>query len=300
MRAIVSMMCSALLAGCAADHPPAADRSGIPTKVTMAGIPFYPQTGFRCGPAAMAQVMASSGMAVAPDQLEGLFPQPLENPRLTLVEAAHRYGRFAYPIAGTAALMGELAAGHPVLVLQNLGIESQPMWHCVVATGYDTERGEMILNAGGEEGKRTSMRLFERLWADSGEWGLVVLKPGDLPATAERDRYLRAAHALEDSGRHWESVLAYDAALARWPAESGALMGLGSSLYLLGDPQGAADAYRAAASLADDPAPALDHLAHVLAELGQRDEAAAAARKAVSLGGPHKASYEKTLEDVTD
>lgn len=300
MRAVMAMVCMGLVAGCAAERPPTVDPSGLPVMVRVDGVPFHPQAGFRCGPAAMAQVMAGAGVPVPPAQLEDLFPQPMADPRFHLVDTAHRYGRFAYPITGTEALMAELAAGHPVLVLQNLGVASEPMWHCVVATGYDRAGGEMLLNAGGEEGKRTSIRLFERLWADSGEWGLVVLKPGDLPATAERDRYLRAARALEESGRHWEAVLAYDGALSRWPAEAQALMGLGSSLHLLGDPQGAADAYRAAASLADDPAPALHRLAQVLAELGRRDEAAAAARQAVSLGGPRKAGHDKTPKDVTD
>ncbi|MEW5728933.1 MAG: PA2778 family cysteine peptidase [Pseudomonadota bacterium] len=301
MRAITAFICTALVAGCAMEPPPpVATGSGLPTTARVAGVPFHPQTGFRCGPAAMAQVMATAGVPVPPEGMADLFARPADDPRPLLTDVAHRYGRLAYPVVGVEAMMGELAAGHPVLILQNLGVRSQPMWHCIVAVGYDRVRGEVLVNSGGEEGKAMSVRLFERLWSDSGQWGLLVLKPGDLPATADHRSYLQAARALEESGRHWEAVLAYDGALARWPAEAEALMGLGSSLHLLGDPQGAADAYRAAAALADDPAPALDRLALVLAELGRRDEAVAAAREAVALGGPRKASHERTLKDVMD
>ncbi len=295
MRAISAIICLALLAGCAAPPPTSAPiGAGLPPAARVAGIPFHPQSGFRCGPAAMAQVMAGAGVPVPPEKLEDLFPRTQNDPRPILVDTAHRYGRFAYPLVGVEAAMAELAAGHPVLVVQNLGVRSRPMWHCIVAVGYD--RDQILVNAGGEEGKAMSRRLFERLWSDSGQWGLVVLKPGDLPATADQRSYLKAARALEDSGRYWESVLAYDGALARWPAETETLMGLGSSLHLLGDPQGAADAYRAAAELADDPAPALGRLAQILSELGRRDEAAAALHEAAA----RKAGHGPATKDVMD
>lgn len=297
MRAISAIIYLALLAGCASEPPaPATTGTSLPPVARVADIPFHPQSGFRCGPAAMAQVMAAAGVPVPPDKLEDLFPPTQDDPRPALVDAAHRYGRFAYPLVGVEATMGELAAGHPVLVLQNLGVRSRPMWHCIVAVGYDRDRGQILVNSGGEEGKAMSLRLFERLWSDSGEWGLVVLKAGDLPATADQRSYLMAARALEESGRYWESVLAYDGALARWPAETETLMGLGSSLHLLGDPQGAADAYRAAAELADDPAPALGRLAQILSELGRRDEAAAALHEAAA----RKAGHGPATKDVMD
>lgn len=310
MRLFWAMACTVALAGCAWEAPmsdvAAASGSGYrptserPAAVRVNGVPFHSQQGFRCGPAAMAMAIGWSGIEIDPTELEGRFLDPQSDPRVTLSDTAWRYGRLAYPVIGMARMMDELAAGHPVIVLQNLGVASDPLWNCAVAIGYDRAKDEILLHSGGQPAKRMSTRLIERLWAETAEWGMVVIRPGDLPATAERAPYLTAARGLEEAGRYWEAVLAYDAALSRWPAEPAALMGLGSSLYLLGDPEGAADAYQAAAAVGTDPAPALDAMAHILAEMGRRDEAAAAAAQAVALGGPHKASHERTLKSLMD
>ena len=77
-------------------------------------------------------------------------------------------------------------------------------------------------------------------------------------------------------------------------------MGLGNSLYKLKDKRAAADAYRNAATRHPDNADALNNLAHVLADLGQLDEAARAARKAVALGGANQGVYDETLRRIRD
>jgi tetratricopeptide (TPR) repeat protein len=235
-------------------------------KVRVAGVPFHPQEGFQCGPAPMAMVLNWSGLEVKPAALEAQPFSTRADPRRTLADAASHYGRLAYPIAGTSAMMTELAAGHPVLVVQNLGVESRPLWNCVVAIGYDRTQEEVVVHSGEHAGKRMSLRLFERLWSDSGNWGLVVLKPGDLPAAARQPDYLKAAYNLRRAGRYWEAVQAYDAALAAWPTDAEALMGLGASLYLLGDIHGATDAYRTALLTAPDPLPAQAALEQIAAE----------------------------------
>lgn len=269
MRVLVMALCAGLLAGCAGDWPAligtAKDTDG---RVRVANVPFYPQEGFRCGPAGMAMVLGWSGLDVKPQALDARLGA-VADPRRSLAEHASHYGRLAYPITGTQAMLSELAAGHPVLVVQNLGVESQPLWNCVVAIGFDRPAGLVVLHSGDQAGKRMSLRLFERLWADSGQWGLVVLKPGDLPAAAAQADYVKAAYALQRAGRYWEAVLAYDAALATWPSDPPALMGLGASLYLLGDPLGAAEAYRAAALAAADPSPAQAALEQIATELAR-------------------------------
>jgi Flp pilus assembly protein TadD len=156
-----------------------------------------------------------------------------------------------------------LDAGHPVLVVENLGVAGKPLWNCVVAIGYDRAAQQILVNNGTDAGKRVGLRLFERLWSDSDQWGLVVLNPGDLPAVAAQPTYLAAAKGLEKAGRAWEAVLTYDAALAKWPNDGDVMMGLASSLQSLGDARGAAEAYRAAATLLRDPRPALEALAGV-------------------------------------
>jgi len=154
--------------------------------------------------------------------------------------------------------------------LENLGVAADPLWNCTVAIGYEGGGARFLVNGGDEPAKQMSKGLLERLWAETNYWGMVVLRPGEMPATARQTDMVAAAHGLESAGRHWEAVLAYDAVLSRWPNDATAQMGLGSSLQLLGDLHGAADAFRAAAAESRDPAPALEALSHVAAEIGDQ------------------------------
>ncbi len=270
MRVLLALAATCLLAGCALDldGATAASSNGQPERVRISGVPFNPQKGFRCGPAAMASMLGWAGAAVTPDALEGRF-YGADNPRTTMIDIARRYGRFAYPIRGEESMAAELVAGHPVLILENLGVASEPLWNCVVAVGYDDDGSKILIHGGDEAGHAISLRLLERLWSDADDWGLVVLRAGDMPATATESGMIDGARGLAAAGRPWEAVLAWDTALSRWPNNVDALMGLGGSLYLLGDLRGAADSYRAAAALASDPAPALSALNQVVAELAQ-------------------------------
>jgi hypothetical protein len=292
-RCAAAMVGFVLLTGCAMQTT--ADAAASSARAAVAGVPFHPQEGHRCGPAGMAMMLGWSGVAVTPAALEGQFYGDTADPRPRLVDAARRYGRFAFPITGIQALIAELQAGHPVLVVENLGVASRPIWDCVVAVGIDGDT--VVLNSGTTAGKVMPLRLLDRLWVDSDNWGMVVLRAGDLPATAAERPFVEAARGLEKAGRYWEAVLAYDTALSQWPADGDALMGLGSSLYLLGDPRGAAESFQAAAGVAKDPKPALEALAHVLAEMGRKDEALAAAQKAVSISSsPRRARVGKGLD----
>jgi Tfp pilus assembly protein PilF len=75
-------------------------------------------------------------------------------------------------------------------------------------------------------------------------------------------------------------------------------MGLGNVEYALGDRAAAEYAFRRAAEAHPEAGAALNNWAHVLGELGRVEEAEAAARRAVALGGPTAAQAQKTLEEI--
>ena len=61
--------------------------------------------------------------------------------------AARRHGLVSYALAPRLQdVLRELAAGTPVILLQNLGFFEG--WHYAVAVGYDYERGEVVLRSG--------------------------------------------------------------------------------------------------------------------------------------------------------
>jgi Flp pilus assembly protein TadD len=75
-------------------------------------------------------------------------------------------------------------------------------------------------------------------------------------------------------------------------------MGLGNSLYAMGDVAGAEQAYRQATLYHPTAGVAFNNLAQTLADQDRWREAEQAAQRAVSLGGPLLPSYEETLHEI--
>ncbi len=122
----------------------------LPDRVEIAEVPFYPQAAYQCGPAAMAMVLGWSGLALKPEDLvsEVYIPSRQGSLQTRLIGAARRHDRLAYELQGVDALLGEVAAGHPVIVLQNLGTGWYPVWHYAVVMGFDRTADAIILHTG--------------------------------------------------------------------------------------------------------------------------------------------------------
>ena len=291
-----------VLAACATPPTPQLGQSGLPAQAEVASVPFHPQIGNDCGPAALATVLGWSGVPAAPEEVadQVLTPGRAGSLGHDLVAAARRADRLAVPVHGLEPLLGELAAGHPVLVLQNLGLGWYPQWHYAVAIGYDLEAGTLTLRSGEEAGQVMALTTFARTWQRAGQWALVVLQPDALPATADAPLALQAVAGLEQAGRHDAAAAAYAAALGRWPDSLAALIGLGNARYAAGQLAGAEAAFRTAVSVHPKEAAAWNNLAHVLAEKGDLGEAATAAKRAVDLGGRDAAVYRATFEEISE
>lgn len=274
--------------------------TAAPLQVMVADVPFFAQEEHQCGPAALAMALRWSGIEVSPGDLtpEVYTPHQRGSLQPALIAGARRHGRIAYPISGIESLLAELAAGHPVIVLVNLGFFWYPKWHYAVAIGYDQPADEIILHSGQVKSERLALRVFENLWARSERWGLLVLPPTVLPLQAAEDPWLQAAVGLERAGQDSAAVTAYETARTKWPASFGAWLGLGNSRYATGDLAGAAAALQEATRLQATAGTAFNNLAQVLWEMGQQDEALTAARQAVALGGPLLETFRQTLANI--
>lgn len=274
------------LSGCAVQTaalqatPPA----GLPRSAELSATPFFPQTAYRCGPAALATALGAAGMAADPEALadEVFLPAREGSLQAEMVAGARRHGAVATRIPGTlAAVLREVAAGHTVVVLQNLGLSFAPLWHYAVVVGYDLDAEQVLMRSGSTRREVMRLRTFEHTWARSGFWAFVALPPGDWPATAQVDAVVEAAVGFERSATPAQALRVYGSALQRWPASLSLAIGLGNSAYTSGDKRHAAEVFRSAAERHDNGA-AWVNLAKVLFELGEREAASAAAQRAVN------------------
>ncbi|WP_128000221.1 PA2778 family cysteine peptidase [Piscinibacter defluvii] len=293
-RALLAGAALSGLGGCAAVQTDAltqAPPAGLAPRVELTATPFFAQTAYHCGPAALATVLAALGLPADPALLgEQVFlPARAGTLQIEMIAGARRQGAVATRLPGTLeALLRELQAGHAPVVLLNLGLGWAPVWHYAVPVGYDLARGEMLLRSGRTERAVFSLSVFERTWVRAGAWAFVATRPGDWPSTATEDAVVEAAVGVERSAAPAVAVPVYRSALARHPGRLSLQIGLGNALHAAGDRAAAAAAFEAAAQAHPDSAPAWLNLASTLSELGRPSEALAAAREAErrAAGGP--------------
>ncbi|HSN70597.1 MAG TPA: PA2778 family cysteine peptidase [Steroidobacteraceae bacterium] len=288
---------ASILAGCASTGPALDEIAdpAMPVRVELADVPFHPQADQQCGPAALATVLNYASVPTTPAALSPLVFLPVRGGSLQveLKAAARRFDRLPYQIEPhPGAILEQLADGRPVLVLQNLGLASRPVWHFAVVVGYDLDRDELVLRSGTDERLTMSARSFLRSWDRADRWALVIVEPGELPARARADRYLEAAAGLEAAGRRTAARHAYQRAVSAWPDESLPWLGLGNLAYFEGDLAAAVAAYRRAVEQSPRDAAARNNLAHVLAESGCIEAARQQAQQALRDAGSTPLAHE--------
>lgn len=282
------------LAGCAslaALQPAPPWLAGLPARVELVAVPFVEQARFHCGPAALAMVAGAAGVAVSADALadQAFLPAREGALQVEMLAAARRQGLPAVVLPGELrALLTELAAGHPVVVLQNLGLAVAPRWHYAVAIGYDATTRELLLRSGDEPRQRMAWFTFERTWARGGRWAFAALPPGRLPATAREPEAVQAAIGFERVAAPAQALQTWAALRERWPDSLPAAIGLANALVGQDRLDEAAQVL-AQATARHDSAAAWNNLAQVHLRRGERDAAQAAARRALAAsdrGGP--------------
>ncbi|OGT72525.1 MAG: hypothetical protein A3H44_08560 [Gammaproteobacteria bacterium RIFCSPLOWO2_02_FULL_57_10] len=269
--------------------------------VLLSQVPFFAQDLYQCGPAALAIMLGASGVTVTPEQLVPMVyvPEREGSFQIEMMAATRRHGRLAYEITPTLeALLSEVAAGHPVLVLQNLGMDWYPQWHFAVVKGFDLAERQLTLNSGMTENYVMSLSTFERTWARAEYWAILALEPGVMPAVAEPIPYFSALAALEQNNPLELIGPGYVSGLQQWPTDRNLLMGYGNLLYSDNDLAAAAEQFGKVIEHHPDYAPAHNNLANILYELGQRDQALVHAQQAVRLGGDYIESYRATLRMI--
>ena len=277
--------------------PPAS----LPRQAELTAVPYFAQDAYQCGPASLAMALNAAGITVTPESLrpELYLPDRHGSLQVEMLAASRRHGAVAYQLAPELnAVLREVSAGTPVVVLQNLAYAWFPVWHYAVVVGYNLDNAEIILRSGPEQRQVLPMRTFEYTWARGNYWAMVALPPGRIPETAEENSFITAVSALEKIGAPELVQRTYVAALDRWPGNLSAQIGVGNTAYKLHDLARAESAFRQAVHDHPDSVAALNNLAQTLADQERYPEAQEIARRAVSLGGPLAQTAQATLADI--
>ena len=298
-------VCALLLNGCASlFFPQAASLSDsrpadLPASAELKEVPFFPQTEYQCGPAALATVLTHANVKVTPDELVSQVYVPARKGSLQveMLAAARRHGLVSYALAPRFEdVLREIAAGTPVIVLQNLGVWPFDNWHYAVAIGYDLDSGELILRSGEKERQVLPTGVHEFVWKKSNYWAMVAVPPDRIPATAEESRWLASIAALERAGNARAARVAYATFMKRWPENVNASIGLANTHHAAGELKEAETVLRAALARQPDSVVVLNNLAQTLSDEGKHAEALALVERAVALGGPFASAVSETRE----
>jgi hypothetical protein len=296
-----------LLSGCASMVPQTMGLrtgwpEGVPQSVELAQVPFFPQQEYQCGPAALAMALASSGAAVRPEALVDTvwLPGRRGSLQLEMLAAPRQHGRIGYRLAPRYAdLLREVAAGNPVVVLQDLGAIGR-QWHYAVVIGFDYPSGTVYLRSGLQMRERMSFTAFERSWLAGGYWAMVVLPPDRVAATATEERWLESLLGLARGGNAQATVRAYETALRRWPDSLPAAIGLANHLHTRGALAEAAGVLRTARERHPQSVIVLNNLARTLSDLGLHAEALALIDQAGATDSPFASEVRATRQQIVE
>jgi tetratricopeptide (TPR) repeat protein len=271
---------------------------GVPQKTELTSVPFFPQDAYQCGPAALATVLANSGVDITPEDLvkQVWLPSRKGSLQAEMLAAPRLHQRVSYRLAPHYSdLLREVAAGHPVIVLQDVG-PLFPWWHYAVVNGYDYTTGTIYLRSGEEKRKEMPFTAFERTWIKSGYWAMVVLPPNRVAATATEDRWLEALLAFSRVAGPDPAREAYSAMLRKWPDNLAASIGLANALHTKGALTEAADVLREALRRHPQSVIAMNNLAQTLSDQGLQREALRQIEKAMDPASPFASEVRSTRE----
>lgn len=293
--AFLSLLAFGLI-GCASATPQTdAYLQGLPNLIPsfeIQNVPFVDQSVGHCGPATLAMAMNWSGKKISVEDLAPQVYTPGMKGSLQsdLISASRRNGMLAIPISGLDALLVEVAAGHPVIVFENLALSWLPQWHYAIVFGYDLPKQTVTMHSGPEAFKHWDLRKFERSWKLGNYWGLVVLPPDQLAASEGEFAHSKAAAALENIGKWEEARKAYQRIRSRWPKSLLAHIGLANIAFTQKD--NVKSMYFLQHATADHPQSAIawHNLAIVQGAMGKIADARRSAHQALLLVSPSERS----------
>ncbi len=273
----------------------------------MINVPFVPPRSDLCGATSIEMVSSywqrttSFVPRLSRNELDDrtLIPSKGGTLQVELISTARANGLLVYSLEPTFdTLLRELEQKHPVIVLLNRGYSWYPLWHYAPVTGYDKKNQTVLMHYSDRPNEAMSISTFTALWKRSGNWGVVLLPPDQLPVSASPKVFLRAAYDLEKTGMRDDAIIAYRSALQRWPKNIDTYFALANAYYHAHQFTKAEDSYRKLLSLEPTHPMALNNLADLLCRIGRQKEALRVIEKAVTDDVGRQSIIESTRKEI--
>ena len=168
-----------------------------PKSLKMDGVPRVKQLKNYCGPAALSSVLRYLGRDVSQEAIgQAIYDgQSGATSGADLLLYGRENGFSAYSWnSGTADVKAKLAAGLPVIVLQQNSL-TDSSGHYRVLTGYDDNASKFyVMDPYYDDITELSYSRCERLWRDTGHWALVIVPPAKDTFKKELDAHNPVVH----------------------------------------------------------------------------------------------------------
>lgn len=293
-----------LLAACSTPQTKAlrnAAITGLPARAELSEVKFFAQDAYQCGPASLAMLMHHDKVEATPEQLKAFLylPDKQGSLQVEMLATSRHYGLLAYVLRPELQdVLTEVAAGNPVIVLQNLGLNWYPLWHYAVAIGYNLNQEELILRSGSNERLVMPFTTFEHTWARSNYWAMLALPSERLPQTALPENLIPSIAALEFTSPKTNTWPAYTASMQRWPNNLLVSIAAGNHAYNHGKLALAEQIFLQLTQAHPDSAAAFNNLAQTQSDQGKYKSALENIHRALEIGGPLLPVMQKTLLEI--
>jgi ABC-type bacteriocin/lantibiotic exporter with double-glycine peptidase domain len=157
------------LSACAAAPPP---QESSPAKI-IAGVPFFPQEMYQCGPASLAGVLNYWGIAETPEEIARAIYSPGARGTLDLdlVFYGEKRGLKAAQYSGTREDVSKNIEGRvPLIVLVDEGVLTYKKYHFMIVVGFN-DRG-IFAHSGREKERFYPWLAFLKTWEKTKNWTL--------------------------------------------------------------------------------------------------------------------------------
>ncbi len=203
-------------------------KNDLPRSFEIKNVEFIDQSSGFCGPATLTMALRYHHLDTSVDNVSPFVftPGAKGSFQADMISGARRFGLMAIQLNNLNDLLAEIAAGHPVIIFENLSLSWLPNWHYALAVGFDLDKKEIILHSGHDAYFHWDLRKFERSWMLGDYWGLVVLPAGELASSASELSHSAAAVALEQLKKMTEAEKSYLKILSKWPRSLVSLIGL--------------------------------------------------------------------------